>query len=131
MEILELATQGPPGPPGPAGLSAAGASGVVTAKDFWGQSLALTAGATGTLASLTSASAYQVKGMVAHGTGDGYFFIQVASMTVLSGRIRATAPVLTVVLEDGINVVAGALVTFQVTNESGSTADFEATLLGA
>lgn len=101
------------------------------ASDNWGQSLALTAGATGTLVSIASSAAgYKIKGLVAHGTGDGYFFIQAASLTVLSGRIRSTAPMLTVTLPNGINVPTGSLVALKVTNESGSTADYEATLLG-
>ena len=102
------------------------------ASNNWGQSLALTAGATGTLASIASSVAgYQIKGFVAHGTGDGYFVLQVASVTVLSGRIRSTLPTLPLVLPNGIAVATGSLVTLKVTNESGSTADYEATLLGS
>ena len=102
------------------------------ASNNWGQALAVTAAATGTLASIASSVAgYQIKGIVAHGTGDGYFFVQVASVTVLSGRTRATAPMLIVSLPNGISVPAASLVTLKVTNESGSTADYEATLLGA
>ena len=102
------------------------------ASNNWGQALAVTAGATGTLASIASSLAgYQIKGIVAHGTGDGYFFVQVASVTVLSGRTRATAPMLVVFLPNGISVPAASLVTLKVTNECGSTADYEATLLGA
>ena len=101
------------------------------ASNNWGQSLALTAGATGTLASIASSVAgYQIKGFVAHGTGDGYWTVQVASVTVLSGRTRATQPTLLIILPNGINVATGSLVTLKVTNESGSTADYEATLLG-
>lgn len=102
------------------------------ASNNWGQSLALTAGATGTLASIASSVAgYQLKGFIAHGTGDGYFVLQVASVTVLSGRIRSTLPTLPLVLPNGIAVATGSLVTLKVTNESGSTADYEATLLGS
>lgn len=102
------------------------------ANNNWGQALAVTAAATGTLASIASSVAgYQIKGIVAHGTGDGYFFVQVASVTVLSGRTRATAPMLVVFLPNGISVPAASLVTLKVTNECGSTADYEATLLGA
>lgn len=102
------------------------------ASNNWGQALAVTAGATGTLASIASSVAgYQINGIVAHGTGDGYFFVQVASVTVLSGRTRATAPMLIVSLPNGISVPTASLVTLKVTNESGSTADYEATLLGA
>ena len=102
------------------------------ANNNWGQALAVTAGATGTLASIASSVAgYQIKGFVAHGTGDGYWTVQVSNVTVLSGRTRSTSPMLVLTLPNGINVVAGSLVTLQVTNESGSTADYEATLLGA
>lgn len=127
MNILELATQGPPGPPGPSGTGT-GIGGIGSARNFWGQSLAQTAGSTATLASISSG--YRVMGFVAHGTGDGYFTIQVNSATVLSGRIRLSAPMLVVILGAGFDVVAGSLVTLRVTNESGSTADYEATLLG-
>ena len=98
----------------------------------FGQAIGITAGATATLASIASSVAgYQIKGLVAHGIGDGYFVIQVASITVLSGRIRSTLPTLSIILPNGMAVPAGSLVTLKVTNESGSTADFEATLLGA
>lgn len=102
------------------------------AANQWGQALAVTAGATGTLASIASSPAgYQVKGLVAHGTGDGYWFLQIASVTVLSGRTRASSPTLALSLPNGVSVPTGSLVTLKATNESGSTADYEATLLGA
>lgn len=102
------------------------------ASNTWGQALAVTAGATGTLASIASSVAgYQITGLVAHGTGDGYWFLQVASVTVLSGRTRSTSPTLALSLPNGVSVPTGSLVTLKVTNEAGSTADFEATLLGA
>ena len=98
----------------------------------WGQAVAVTAGATATLASIPSSTVgYQIKGFTANGIGDGYFFIQVAAATVLSGRIRSTAPVYTLTLPNGIAVPTGSAIALKVTNESGSTADFEATLLGA
>lgn len=102
------------------------------ALNQWGQALAVTAGATATLAAIASSPAgYQVTGFAANGLGDGYFFVQVDSVTVLSGRIRSTAPVFALTLPNGIAVAAGSLVTLKVTNECGVTTDFEATLLGA
>lgn len=102
------------------------------AANQWGQALSVTAGATATLASIASSAAgYRIAGFTSNGLGDGYFFVQVASITILSGRIRSTAPVYTITLPNGINVPTGSLVALKVTNESGSTADFEATLLGA
>lgn len=102
------------------------------ANNNWGQSLALTAAATGVVINIASSAAgYQIKGFIAHGTGDGYFALQVASVTILSGRTRSTLPTLPISLPNGINIPTGSLVTLKVTNESGSTADFEATLLGA
>ena len=102
------------------------------AVNYFGQSIGLTAGATDTLASIaSSAPGYQIKGLVANGIGEGYFTIQVAMMTVLSGRIRSSMPTLAIILSNGVAVETGSLVTLNVTNESGSTADFEATLLGA
>ena len=104
----------------------------VQAANAWGQSLALTAGETGTLASvLINSAGYQVKGFIAHGTGDGYWALQIASATVFSGRTRSTLPTLVITLPNGISVATGSLVALKVTNESGSTADYEATLLGA
>jgi hypothetical protein len=104
----------------------------IPAIDQWGQAVAITSGATATLASIpSSATGYQIKGFVAIGTGDGYFFVQIASVTVLSGRIRAAMPMCVITLPNGILVTTGEAVALKVTNESGSTADFEATLLGA
>ena len=106
------------------------ASSATQANDSWGQSLSVTAGASVTLASITAPAGFQVKGFVAHGTGDGYFAVQVAGLTVLSGRTRSTMPTLVITLPDGIAAATGAAVTLTVTNESGSTSDYEATLLG-
>lgn len=102
----------------------------LAARDTWGQALAAVSASTTTIASLTAAAGYRVKGMVCHGTGDGYFAIKVAGLTVLSGRTRSTSPMLMVSLPNGISVTTGAAVALSVTNESGSTADYEATLLG-
>lgn len=108
-----------------------GAVDQLPAVNQWGQALAVTNGATATIASIASSVAgYQIKGFTANGIGDGYFFIQVASITILSGRIRSAAPVYVLTLPNGIAVATGSTVTLKVTNESGSTADFEATLLG-
>ena len=96
----------------------------------WGQALSAVAGSTVTINSVTAVTGYRIKGMVCHGTGDGYFTIQVASVTVLYGRIRVSAPVLVLTLPNGIAVNAGTVVTLNVANESGATADYEATLLG-
>lgn len=102
------------------------------AQNSWGQALAVTTGATGTLTHIPSAApGFEIKGFVGHGTGDGYFFVQINSSTVLSGRTRSTLPCLSVVLPNGIAVPSGAVIDIKVTNESGSTADYESTLLGA
>ena len=102
------------------------------ANNCFGQAIGLTAGATATLATIaSSAPGYQIKGLIANGLGDGYFAIRVALITVLSGRIRSTLPSLSIVLPNGIAIATGSLVTLQVTNESGLTTDFEATLLGS
>ena len=109
-------------------ISVAGAA----AANVLGQSLAVTAGATATLVNVAiNVSGYQVKGLVAHGTGDGYFAVQINNVTVLSGRIRSSLPTLVMTLPNGIAVTSGQTVKLNVTNESGSTADYEATLLGA
>lgn len=102
-----------------------------TGSSTWAQSLAVTAGSTPTVISIASTIAnYQVKGMLCHGTGDGYFFIQIAGITIVSGRTRVTAPMLQLLLPNGIGITAGSALTVKVTNESGSTADYEITLLG-
>lgn len=101
------------------------------AANAWGQALALTAGETGTIASIpAAATGYQITGFIAHGTGDGYWSVQVDSITVLSGRTRAAMPCLTIMLPNGIAVTPGSMVALKITNESGSTADYEATMLG-
>ena len=102
------------------------------AANTWGQALTVVSGATAPLASLLVNSAgYQVKGFIAHGTGDGYFSVQINNVTVLSGRTRVSLPTLVITLPNGIAVATGQTVSFTVKNESGSTADYEATLLGA
>lgn len=106
------------------------AAAATQANNAWGQALAVTNAATATLASVSAPAGYQIKGLVCHGNGDGYFAVQVASVTVLSGRTRATMPTLIICLPDGIPVSTGAAVALKVTNESGSTADFEGSLLG-
>lgn len=100
------------------------------ARDSWGQALAVVAASTVTVTSVVAPANYRIRGMVCNGTGDGYFAIKVASVTVLSGRIRVSAQMLVITLPNGIAVASGASVTLTVTNESGATADYEATLLG-
>lgn len=102
-----------------------------TGSNPWGQATAATNGTTTTLVNIASSVAgYEIKGMVAHGTGDGYFFITVAGTTVLSTRTRATSPVSFIQLLNGISVTTGSVVALKVTNESGSTADYDGSLLG-
>lgn len=98
----------------------------------FGQVLSVTAAATATVVNIVSSVAgYRCNGMVCHGTGDGYFVIQVGAVTLISGRTRLAAPMLILPLSGGIAITTGSNVTLKVTNESGSTADFEATLLGS
>ena len=98
----------------------------------WGQATAVVNGATVTVVNIVSSAAgYQIKGMLCHGTADGYFAIQVSGVTVVSGRTRSTAPMLQLILPNGILVTTGSNVAVRVTNESGSTADYELTLLGS
>ena len=105
---------------------------VATGPANWGQAVAVASGATATPVNLLSVSVgYQVKGLIAHGTGDGYFAVQVGGLTVVSGRTRMTAPMLQIILPNGIAVTGGSNVAVKVTNESGTTADYELTLLGA
>lgn len=102
------------------------------ASNIWAQSLAVTNGATSTITSIASTVAgYQIKGLIAHGTGDGYFVVQIAGLTILSGRTRSTMPNLMIILPNGIAVTTGSIVSLKVTNESGNTADYEITLLGS
>lgn len=102
-----------------------------SAKNNWGQVVAVAAGVTQTIINIpSSVSGYRLKGLLAHGIGDGYFVVQVSSTTVFSGRIRSSAPMLIVMLPNGVAVPTGSTVSLKVTNETGSTADYEATLLG-
>jgi hypothetical protein len=97
----------------------------------WAQSLSVTPGSTATVVNLLNTPAgYQIKGMLCHGTGEGYFFIQINNLTVASGRIRLTKPMIEVYFKNGISVPTGSQVTLKVTNESTSTADYEVTLFG-
>lgn len=101
------------------------------ASNKWAQALAVANGATATVVSiLSSIAGYKITGISAMGNGDGYFVVQVAAVPVLSGRINWSNPNLAIILPNGISVVTGSAVTVQVTNISGSTADYEATLLG-
>ena len=109
------------------GLAVSSAQG----SSIWGQALSVVAGATPTVMSIGSTTAgYQLKGLIAHGTGDGYFVAQVNGTTVVSGRTRSTAPMLQIVLPNGISITTGSVLNIKVTNESGSTADYDITLLG-
>ena len=97
----------------------------------WAQFSSATAGSTSTLITIVSPPlGYKLRGFAAHGTGDGYFFIQIDNLTILSGRTRSTSPMLTILLPAGIVVNPTSTLALKVTNESNSTADYEATLLG-
>lgn len=97
----------------------------------WGASVAQTAGSTVALVTNTGVLAgYQLLGLVCSGTGEGLVAVKVNGSTVLSGRIRASQPTLSLFLPAGLPIVAGASVSLTVTNESGVTADFDGSLLG-
>ena len=103
-----------------------------TSLNKWGQLPGLSANATSAIITIpSSAVGYQVKGIIAHGTGDGYWLLLITNVPVLSGRTRSSCPNFAVILQNGISVPSGSLVELRVTNEAGSTADYEATLLGA
>ena len=103
----------------------------VAASDTWGQAISAVAGSTTTVVNIASSPAnMRITGLIAHGTGDGYFVVQVNAVTVFSGRTRSTLPTLVITLPNGIAVTTGSVVALKVTNESGSTADYDATLLG-
>lgn len=100
-------------------------------NNVWGRVSSCTDLSTSTMATITSPPyGYRIKGFICHGKGDGYFFIQVNQVTVLSGRIRSTFPTLILTLPDAIYAPSGSVITLKVTNESGSTTDYEGTLLG-
>lgn len=102
------------------------------ANNNWAQSLAVTNASTSTIINIASSTAgYKINGFVGHGTGDGLFFLQIGGITILSGRTRSTLPTLTMPLPNPISVTTASVVALKVTNESGSTADYEATLLGS
>lgn len=127
--VVELAVgQGPAGPPGSGGSG--GGSGLPSVN-YWGQVSSVTDGATATLVNIPfSLNHYRIQGFIATGNGDGYIFLQVNNLTVLSSRIKWSVPTTIIELPNPISVTNGATVTLKVTNESGSTANFEATLLG-
>lgn len=105
---------------------------VAAANNTYGTTTSLANAATGTLVNIASSTAgYKITGFQGTGTGDGYFFIQVAGSTILSGRINVTQKSVSVLLPNPVSVTTATAVTLKVTNESGSTADFEGTLLGA
>lgn len=104
----------------------------VPANNSFGEAIDLTAGATAALISIPATTpGFQIKGFIGSGTGDGYWFVQVGGVTLFSGRTRSTVPTLIISLPNGIFINTGSAVTLNVTNESGSTANFESTLLGA
>jgi hypothetical protein len=103
----------------------------VAANNSYGQSLSLANGVTATLVNIASSTAgYKIRGLNCTGNGDGYFFIQVAGVTILSGRTRWSHPTVYISLPNPVSVTTASAVTLKVTNESGSTADYEGTLLG-
>jgi hypothetical protein len=102
------------------------------AQNNLGTATSLANAATATIVNITSSAAgYQINGFVAHGTGDGYWFVQVAGSTILSGRTRWSQPTCIIALPNPVTVTTASAVTLQVTNESGSTANYEGTLLGS
>ena len=97
----------------------------------YGQSLLVVAGVTAVpISILSTTDRFQIVGFIAGGTGDGYFVLRVNNVTQVTGRIMSTAPMLQIILPNGIAPAIGSIVTISVTNESGSTADYDVTLLG-
>lgn len=92
----------------------------------------LAAGATTTIVSITSSAVgYSIGGLSITGTGEGYFFIQVAGITVLSSRTTNTQRSNVISLPNPLAVSTGSAVVLRVTNEGGASSDYEATLFGS
>lgn len=116
-------------------ISAGGGGGgtftLSNANDIYGEALSVADGSTVDVVSIpSSAAGYKVAGMSCTGTGDGHFYVTIGGSKVLSGRINATQPSIYIALPNPITISLGTTVSLKVINKSGSTADFEATLLG-
>lgn len=102
------------------------------ANDSYGATSGLADNGTAVLVNIPSSPAnYRITGWSATGNADGYFFVQIAGSTVLSGRTSWGQPSVHAILPNPIDVTTGSTVALKVTNISGNTANFEATLLGA
>lgn len=73
---------------------------------------------------------FKLRGFIATGTGDGYFFLQVDGVTQFSGRTSIANKSINVVLPNAQLVNTGSDIILKVTNEAEETADYEATILG-
>lgn len=102
------------------------------ANNTYGSTTALVDSATATLVNVASSPAnFRITGFNGTGNADGYFFLQVAGSTVLSGRTSWGQPSAPVMLPNPQLIPTGSVVALKVTNISGNTANFEGTLLGA
>lgn len=102
-----------------------------TASNTYGTTTSLAASATTTLVSIpSSAAGYKVRGLVCSGNADGFFFIQVNSSTIVSGRIHSSNRTLEISLPNPVSVTAASVVELKVTNQGLGAADYESTLLG-
>lgn len=100
------------------------------ANDSFGTTTSLADGSTATLVNIPSTTSYKLAGFSVTGNGDGYFFVQVAGATIISARTRFSQPSILVALPNPVAVADASTVALKVTNESGSTANFEGTLFG-
>ena len=101
------------------------------ANNSYGSASAVVDSTTVMLVNIVSSSPnYKITGIVATGNADGYYEVRVGSGTVLSGRTTFGNPTLAILLNSAIVVPAGSAVVVRVTNTSGSTANYEAILLG-
>lgn len=104
----------------------------VEASYNYGTVVGLAVAATSNIVSIpSSVDGYRISGFAATGLGDGYFFIQINGVTIVSARTNNMNRSVSFLFPNPITTTVGSAITFRVTNEADGVTNYEGTLLGA
>src|SRR3990167_2526845 len=107
-------------------LGPAGTTSTANAINTYGTSGSIADGATGTIVNYTTPANFKLKGFIATGEGQGYFYLQIgAGTTKYSYRTSIADKVAKLELPNGESIASSTSLLLKVDNENGDTRNFE------
>jgi hypothetical protein len=113
------------------GTITAGTITIGTSINTYGTSGSITDGSTGTIVDYVTPAGFELKGFVATGEGQGFYYLQIgAGTTKYSYRTSIADKNAQVVLPNPEVIAASTNLFLKIDNENGNTVNFEGAILG-